>query len=231
MSTSSSSPLKFDPITLGAVSWGVGALGTIASGIWGAKKAKEIEEETRKKEDRARANLQKMKQAYASLDTSNPYLNMENKMEDLTVNQLQAEFEAQQFQQSQANIMDTMRGAAGGSGIAALAQSLSQQGQLASQKAAASIGAQESRNQSLEAQEASRIQMLQRQGDRESQQMEMQKTATMLGMTQQEAAALHQQRMMAQQQATGMAAEGFGSVLDSITSGLNVASQMDFSSM
>ena len=227
----STSPFKIDPITMGLVSWGVGALGSVASGIWGAKKAKEAEEEAKKKEERARANLQRMKQAYASLDTSNPYLNMENKMEDLTVNQQQAEFEAQQFQQSQANIMDTMRGAAGGSGIAALAQSLSQQGQLASQKAAASIGAQESRNRSLAAQEASRIQMLQRQGDRESQQMEMQKTATMLGMTQQEAAAYHQQRMQAQQQATGMAAEGFGTVMDSITSGLNVASQMDWGSM
>ena len=227
----STSPFKIDPITMGLVSWGVGALGSVASGIWGAKKAKEAEEEAKEKEERARANLQKMKQAYASLDTSNPYLNMENKMEDLTVNQQQAEFEAQQFQQSQANIMDTMRGAAGGSGIAALAQSLSQQGQLASQKAAASIGAQESRNRTLEAQEASRIQTLQRQGDRQSQQMEMQKTATMLGMTQQEAAAYHQQRMQAQQQATGMAAEGFGTVMDSITSGLNVASQMDWGSM
>ena len=227
----STSPFKIDPITMGLVSWGVGALGSVASGIWGAKKAKEAEEEAKEKEERARANLQKMKQAYASLDTSNPYLNMENKMEDLTVNQQQAEFEAQQFQQSQANIMDTMRGAAGGSGIAALAQSLSQQGQLASQKAAASIGAQESRNRTLEAQEASTIQTLQRQGDRQSQQMEMQKTATMLGMTQQEAAAYHQQRMQAQQQATGMAAEGFGTVMDSITSGLNVASQMDWGSM
>ena len=231
MSTSNASPFKIDPITMGLVSWGVGALGSVATGIWGSKKAKEAEEEAKKKEERARANLEKMKQAYASMDTSNPYLNMENKMEDLTINQQQAEFEAQQFQQSQANIMDTMRGAAGGSGVAALAQSLAQQGQLASQKASASIGAQESRNQSLEAQEASKIQMLQKQGDRESQQMEMQKTATMLGMTAQEAAMYHQQRMQAQQQATGMAAEGFGGVMDSITSGLNAASQMDWSSM
>ena len=53
----------------------------------------------------------------------------------------------------------------------------------------------------------------------------------MRGMTAQEAAMYHQQRMQAQQQATGMAAEGFGGVLDSITSGLNAASQMDWSSM
>ena len=32
MSTSKSSPFKIDPITIGAVSWGISALGTIISG-------------------------------------------------------------------------------------------------------------------------------------------------------------------------------------------------------
>ena len=68
---------------------------------------------------------------------------MENTMEDLTINQQQAEFEKQQAMQSQANIMGQMRGAAGSSGIAALAQSLANQGSLQAQRASASIGAQE----------------------------------------------------------------------------------------
>ncbi|MAN60860.1 MAG: hypothetical protein CMI60_02830 [Parvibaculum sp.] len=72
---------------------------------------------------------------------------MENAFEDLTVNTQQAEFEAQQNQQMQANIMSQMSGAAGGSGIAALAQSMANQGALQAQKASASIGAQEADNQ------------------------------------------------------------------------------------
>ena len=77
----------------------------------------------------------------------NAFEDMENAMEDLTVNTQQAEFEAQQNAQNQANILSSMAGAAGGSGIAALAQSMANQGALQSQKAAASIGAQESANQ------------------------------------------------------------------------------------
>jgi len=72
---------------------------------------------------------------------------MENAFEDLTVNTQQAEFEAQQNAQNQANIMSSMAGAAGGSGIAALAQSMANQGAMQAQKASASIGAQESANQ------------------------------------------------------------------------------------
>jgi len=72
---------------------------------------------------------------------------MENAFEDLTVNTQQAEFEAQQNAQNQANIMSSMAGAAGGSGIAALAQSMANAGAMQAQKASASIGAQESANQ------------------------------------------------------------------------------------
>tara|TARA_Y100001973_G_C5203812_1_gene339853 strand:+ start:1423 stop:2637 length:1215 start_codon:yes stop_codon:yes gene_type:complete len=89
---------------------------------------------------------------------SNVYSGLENTAEDLTVNQQQAQFEAQQMQQSQANILGGLRGAAGGSGIAALAQSLSQQGQIGAQRASASIGQQESRNQALAAQQAAQLQ-------------------------------------------------------------------------
>ena len=47
---------------------------------------------------------------------------MENTAEDLTVNTQQAEFMAQQQQQGLSNVLGSMRGAAGSSGIAALAQ-------------------------------------------------------------------------------------------------------------
>ena len=52
-----------------------------------------------------------------------------------------------------------MQGAAGGSGIASLAQAMANQGQNAARQASASIGQQESRNQMLAAQGAGQEQM------------------------------------------------------------------------
>ena len=62
----------------------------------------------------------RLKNIYSQLDTSNPYLNMENKFEDLTVNQQQAQFQAQQGAQQRADILASLRGAAGTSGIATI---------------------------------------------------------------------------------------------------------------
>ena len=84
------------------------------------------------------------KNAYEGM--KNKFEDVENAFEDLTVNTQQAEFEAQQNAQNQANILSSMAGAAGGSGIAALAQSMANQGALQAQKASASIGAQEAAN-------------------------------------------------------------------------------------
>jgi hypothetical protein len=116
-------------------------------------------------------------------------------MEDLTVNQQQAQMENQQGQQQRANIMDQMSGAAGGSGIAALAQQMAQSGQLQSQKTAASIGQQESANQAKMAAEAGRLQTAEAKGatdvataiaggESTRQQREMDRQSTLLGMDQ-----------------------------------------------
>ena len=107
---------------------------------------------------------------------------MENVFEDLTVNQQQAQFEAQQGAQQRANIMQSLKGAAGASGIAGLAQALANQGQLQTQRISASIGQQESRNQMAAAKGASAIQIAERQGDQFIQQAEMDRQATLLGM-------------------------------------------------
>ena len=109
---------------------------------------------------------------------------MENAFEDLEVNTQQAEFEAQQNQQNQANIMSSLAGSAGGSGIAALAQSMANQGALQSQKASASIGAQEAANaskaasasqdiQSKIASEQSRLDTKEREADMDIQKTQM----------------------------------------------------------
>ena len=166
----------------------------------------------------ATAEMRKMKKEYQNLDTSNlaagvrnPYENLENTFEDLTVNQQQAQFEAQQGQQSRANIMQGLQGAAGGSGIAGLAQSLANQGMLQSQKASASIGLQESQNQRMAAQQGARIQQLEGQGEMYAEQMrqrgaeagrglEWQKTSTLFGMSQQRTAAANEARRQAKAQ-------------------------------
>ena len=132
------------------VSAGVGVAKAIQGGVQ-AKRAKEDAE-------KAKRELEKQRNQFANLDTSNPYVGMENVMEDLTVNQQEAEFVRQGQMQNQANIMQQMRGAAGGSGVAALAQAMAQQGSRDAQQAAISIGKQEAANQQARQTEAGRIQ-------------------------------------------------------------------------
>jgi len=166
--------------------------GSLLGGIFGNKAAEEAREDAKEREKLARQEMNRLKDMYSNLDTSNPYLNMENTLEDLTINQQQAQFQQQQFQQSQANILDSLRGAAGGSGIAAMAQALAQQGQLAAQKSAVSIGRQESQNQLLRQQEAGRLQGLEREGEIQSRDWERDKVSTLLGMAQGETTAARQ---------------------------------------
>ncbi len=174
----------------------IGAGGQIAKAI-SAGKAKKA---AKKEEDKAKQEMQRQKEAFSGLDTSNPYANMENKMEDLTVNTQEAEFMKAQQQQNQANVLDSMRQSAGSSGIAGLAQAMANQGSLDAQKSAISIGKQEANNQQLERQAASQIQNQERQGDVMSRDMERNKVSTLLGMAQSEKAAASQKVAQADQQ-------------------------------
>ena len=175
-----------------AVTAGVG-LAKLGVSLSGRKKR--IEEQKK-----AKAEMEQKKKAYEALDTSNVYKNMENKMEDLTINQKGMQLQTQQGQQQRANIMQQMKGAAGASGIAALAQQMANQGQLAAQKAGAMIGDQEAQNQAKAAAEASRLQTLERQGEQTAQQREMDKQGTLLGMSQQRLGAANQARADAKAQ-------------------------------
>tara|TARA_R110002153_G_C13263379_1_gene492619 strand:- start:42 stop:665 length:624 start_codon:yes stop_codon:yes gene_type:complete len=156
----------------------------------------------------------KMKQ-YEALDTSNTFKNMENKMEDLTINQKGMELQNQQGQQTRANTMQNLQGAAGGSGIAALAQQMANSGQLAAQKSGEMIGTQEAANQAAAAGEASAIQTAERQGAQVSQQRTMDKQGTMLGMAQQRKGAADQARADAKSAQMG----AIGSIGSSLLSG------------
>ena len=92
----------------------------------------------------------------------NKYDGMENRFEDMTVDMKAADYQTQQGQQQRANIMQGLRGSAGGSGVAGLAQSLANAGSMQSQQIAAGISQQERQNQMMAAQEGSRIDMTQR---------------------------------------------------------------------
>jgi len=151
-----------------------GAMG-IAGGIIGHKKRKQ-EQKT------AQGEFEASKARYQQQDLSNPYANMQNTMEDLTVNTQAADFAAQQQQQGMANIMGNMRGAAGGSGIAALAQSLANQQSQNAQQASADIGRQEAGNQAASAQMAGNLQTMEREGDVMSRNMKREQYSTELGM-------------------------------------------------
>ena len=129
--------------------------------------------------------------AFRSLDTSNPYADLENAYEDAQVNLKQAEFEKEQSQQSMANIMQSMQGAAGGSGIAGLAQVLANQGVKQAQQASVSIASQEQQNQQRAIAESARLaeakamgeqkrDLMVREGERMVEQYDMKKEEQML---------------------------------------------------
>ena len=105
-------------------------------------------------------NYEGMENAYSGLE--NEYEGMENRFEDMTVDMKAADFAAEQGAQQRANILQGLRSAAGTSGIASLAQSLANQGQLAVQQQSVNIGQQERQNKMLAAQEGSKIDQIQR---------------------------------------------------------------------
>lgn len=178
------------------ISMGVSALGSIAGGMIGSGK--------RKREQRqAQAEFDRNKARYESLDTSNQYTNLENTYEDLTVNTQAADFAAQQQQQVLANTMSGMQGAAGGGGVAALAQAMANQQSSNMQAASADIARQESSNQAAQAQMAGSLQMAERAGAEKSRAAELDKTETLLGMSQQRLGAANAARQAATQSIIG----------------------------
>ncbi len=206
------SPLKtIDPAAAASSGGGViGGIAGIASGIIGSKRRKAEQIAAQGEYDQYKARLE-------ARDTSNPYANMENVYEDLTVNTQAADFAAQQQAQGQANIMDQFAGAAGGSGIAGLAQAMAQQQAQSAQAAAVDIGQQERSNLMAERSMAGQLQAQDREGQLMSRQMENQKVNTLLGMAQGRLGAANLAREQAKQAVIG----GIGQVAGGM-SGLGV---------
>ena len=200
---------------------------------WGGKRRKALQE--------ARDRYSEQKNVFEGLDTSNVYEDiqnryrgMENPFEDLKVNTQQAEFEKQMFQQSQANTLENLRSAAGSSGVAALAQAMSNQAMTQAQKTAASIGKQEARNKLLAAQQAAKIELLERKGqttvdqlrakgELASMQMEQSKQSTLLGIDAQAVTGAQQAVQAGQQMMIGGISNIIGGVGAEYTPGVDGA--------
>jgi len=187
---------------IGAATQVLGGLTSVASGIIGGGK--------RRREQRAaQKELDINKARYENLDTSNLAANMENTYEDLTVNTQAADYATQQQNQALANTMGSMGGAAGGSGIAALAQAMAGQQSQNLQQTSASIAQQEQSNQMAAAQGAANVQTAQITGAQNARQAEAAKTETLLGMSQQRLGAANEARAAATKSLTS----GIGDVL------------------
>jgi hypothetical protein len=184
-------------------------------GIYGYRKANKEQKAAQGEFDRAKAQ-------YMNQDLSNPYLNMENTMEDLTVNTQAAQFAANQQNQGLANTMASLGSAAGGSGIAALAQSLANQQSQNAIQASASIGQQEASNQAAAAQQAGKIQSMEREGDLISRDLQRTQFTTEFGMANQDLRTAN----LAKQQATQAIVGGVG---DAITGGIGYKASLDAS--
>jgi len=153
------SPAKF----IGAVTLALGVIKGVTSIVGGVQERRRLRDEDK----RAQQQYKGFRDDIKSLEITNPYKDLpttfENTYEDMTVNQQQAQFQAQQGAQARANLLSNLRGAAGSSGIAGLAQALSNQQQLQTQQISANIGQQEAANQRLRAQGAFRVQGMEQQ--------------------------------------------------------------------
>jgi hypothetical protein len=155
--------------------------------------------------EQAQARIDQQREMLNMLDTSNPYTNLENSLEDVTVNLKQAEMQRDMLAQSQANTLDQLRQGAGTSGIAALATALAQRGDLQAQKIGAEVGKQETAINLAAAKQAQANQTAERQGEMMSRQMEFGKLESQLGIDLQLlAGATAQQAGLTEQKNTGL---------------------------
>ena len=154
------SPMKLGPFAALAISAAPGILKGIGSLFGSSARADE--------QEKANKAYQKAKENFENIQYTNPYENLENPYaglqnpyqglqnpyteniyEDLGVNMQSADYLRDQQRQSQANIMQQMRGAAGGSGVAGLAQAMASLSDKQAREASARISDQEAANEKL----------------------------------------------------------------------------------
>jgi len=158
------------PTATAAASFLSGATGQVllaaAPGIISAVGSLFGRRKRRRERARARAEMKKARRAFEAIEFTNPFANLQNQYanltnpyagiqnpyaenlaEDLTVDTQAADFLREQQQQSQADLLANLRSVAGGSGVAGLAQSLSNVATKQAQQASAQIAQQERANE------------------------------------------------------------------------------------
>jgi hypothetical protein len=179
MSTEKDSPFKFLPyLQAGLAIYGMFSANKAAKRQ--LREARAAQEQQLKFQKEQSLLLEQEKKAYREIEFKNPYAGMQNTYEDMPVATGAANFQAQQGAQQRADILGQLRGSAGGSGIAGLAQSLANQGQLQTQRIAADLQQQEAKNALYGAKGASEVQQYKASGDAMVQEAESGRQATLL---------------------------------------------------
>jgi len=224
MSENKKSPLK---------AWWVAP--AIIGGLWAANKAGKAIKGARRKDRANQAELDRYKKEFDKkiedyeksqfqpLDAD--ALKQENIFEDITVDTEAADYARQQFAQQQANIMSGLRGVAGSSGVAGLAQSLSNQAAEQAKQTRLTIGQQLQENRRMQMQEQSKINQQQRQiqlaNMEGARQFELDKMTTLIGIAGQKISGT-QGAIAQRQQMYGQIAGAVGNVAGAVIGGVNV---------
>ena len=86
-----------------------GGIAKLGMSLSGRKKRIQEQEEAREQMEENMADYENLDTSNLAANVKNQFTNMENTYEDLTVNQQQAQFEAQQGAQQRANIMQGLQ--------------------------------------------------------------------------------------------------------------------------
>tara|TARA_R110000822_G_scaffold8013_1_gene32062 strand:- start:11062 stop:11682 length:621 start_codon:yes stop_codon:yes gene_type:complete len=170
----------------------------------------------------AREEYNTRKSDYENMEFSNPYANQTNVYENLQVNTQGADYAREQQMQGSANMMDTLSSAAGGSGVAGLAQVLANSNTQQAQQSAVSIGQQEQANQQAMLGEQSRLNTMEAQGNQYVEQQEGMRTKTLLGMSQ----TRYREANAARQKARDQIFAGIGQMGSAMISGVDAGGKM-----
>ena len=201
------------PLALAAIAAAPGLIKSVGSMFGSAGR--------RREERAAAANLANRTQAYEQFQFQDPSRNLTNPFEDLTINQQQSQFLAQQQQQGLATTLNQLQGSAGGSGIAALAQSLAQQQAANLQASAANIGQQEAANQLARAQGQQSLERARAAGAAEVQQFELGRIETLMDAAAQRKIRATAERARARQDLAGGLGEAAGGVAQTFIPGVD----------
>ena len=182
------SPMKVLPI---AAQIGLAAAPGIISAVGSLSgRRKRIQEQ-----QAAKAEMDQARQAFENIEYQNTYADLqnpysENIYEDLTVDTQAADYLKRQQQQSQANIMQNLKGVAGSSGVAGLAQSLANISAGQAEKASLQIAQQQRENEKLRLSGELRkqtaqgkVDLLKMEGEESRRKKEQQRIASLYGLS------------------------------------------------